>query len=160
MALWTFQDQQEIKPIDIHNEYRFDQIQRETQEGSLRNLIGVQMYNEVMNDQEKFATLINGGEFYDGTYLITFKGLRYVCAYLFHANYVRQSFTNDTFTGFQQYQQDGATRISGGTIEQLAKQSEIQAGTYFDDCKYYLRLANISSFYPQKDRKSIKIDSL
>jgi hypothetical protein len=160
MALWTFQDQQDIKPIDQHNEHRFDQIQRETQEGSLRNLIGVQMYNEVMNDQAKFATLIDGGEFYDGAYLITFKGLRYVCAYLFYANYVRQSFVTDTFTGFQQYQQDGATRISGGTIEQLAKQSEIQAGTYFDDCKYYLRLANISSFYPQKDRKSIKIDSL
>lgn len=160
MELWTLQDQQEIKPFDSNNEYRFDQIQIETQEGSLRNLLGVQMYNEILNDLDKFDTLINGGEFMDGKYKITFKGLKYVCAYLFYANYVRCSFVSDTFTGFQQYTQEGAQRVSGGTIEQLARQSEAQAGTYWDDCLYYLRIANISQFYPLRSRKTKKIQSL
>ena len=43
--IWTWSEQQEIRPIDENTAHLFEQIQAETQDHDLKKLIGFEFYN-------------------------------------------------------------------------------------------------------------------
>ena len=81
--LWTWSEQQEIRPIDENNAHLFEQIQSEVQNHDLRKLLGFEFFNELFKNIADYTLLLSGGEYtcQDSTY--NFNGLKYVCAYLF-----------------------------------------------------------------------------
>ncbi|OGU58490.1 MAG: hypothetical protein A2V66_17130 [Ignavibacteria bacterium RBG_13_36_8] len=164
MELWTLADQQTNKAISQNLEYMFDDLQRETQENDVINLLGVEFYSEIMQslqlEDEKFDTFLEGGIFYEGDITIHFRGLKYICCYLLYANYIRVSYIQDTFSGFMMNQPEGQQRISGKTLDSLANQYKQIAGTQYDLCKRYLVATGISTYFPNKARKSFKINAL
>jgi len=96
--LWTWSEQQEIRPIDENNAHLFEQIQSEVQNHDLRKLLGFEFFNELFKNIADYTLLLSGGEYtYQGS-TYNFNGLKYVCAYLFYARYIRESRVNDTFT--------------------------------------------------------------
>ena len=48
--LWTWSEQQEIRPIDENNAHLFEQIQSEVQNHDLRKLLGFEFFNELFKN--------------------------------------------------------------------------------------------------------------
>ena len=137
--IWTWSEQQEIRPIDENNAHLFEQIQAETQDHDLKKLIGFEFYNELLNNIGDYATLLSGGEY---TYMgsdYTFRGLKYVCAYLFYSRYIRESRVNDTFTGFVTHTADGMHPLSSNEIMNLENRYKEIAATEWEACLHYLK---------------------
>ena len=137
--LWTWSEQQEIRPIDENNAHLFEQIQSEVQNHDLQKLLGFEFFNELLNNIGDYDTLLSGGTY---TYIgsdYTFQGLKYVCAYLFYARYARDSRVNDTFTGFVTHTADGMQPLSSNEIMQLENRYKEIATTELEACLHYLK---------------------
>jgi hypothetical protein len=157
--LWTIQDQQRIKAIDQNSLGKFEQLQNEVEINDLQKYIGTEFFQELKRNTEKYTLLLNGGKYDINGITYSFSGLKYVCAYLLYAKYVRQSYITDTFSGFVAHTGDGFQRLSSAELaNQEAMYKEI-AGTYWDECIAYLRTLNLS-YFPTTERKKFKIDSL
>lgn len=137
--LWTWSEQQEIRPIDENNAHLFEQIQSEVQNHDLKKLLGFEFFNELFKNIGDYTLLLSGGEYtyLDGTY--NFNGLKYVCAYLFYARYVRESRINDTFTGFVTHTADGMQPLSSNEIMNLENRYREIATTEWEACLHYLK---------------------
>ena len=137
--LWTWSEQQEIRPIDENNAHLFEQIQIEVQNHDLKKLIGFEFFNELFQNIDDYTLLLAGGEYTynDSTY--NFNGLKYVCAYLFYARYIRESRVNDTFTGFVTHTADGMQPLSSNEIMNLENRYKEIAATEWDACLHYLK---------------------
>jgi len=137
--LWTFADQQETKPIDENNEHLFDQFQDEVQNHDLKKLIGFEFFNELFQNIDDYTLLIDGGEYTVDDTTYSFRGLKYVCAYLFFARYVRESRIKDTFTGFVTHTADNMQALSSNEIVNLENRYKEIATTEWDACLHYLK---------------------
>ena len=137
--LWTWSEQQEIRPIDENNAHLFEQIQSEVQNHDLRKLLGFEFFNELFKNIADYTLLLSGGEYtyHDSTY--NFNGLKYVCAYLFYARYIRESRVNDTFTGFVTHTADGMQPLSSNEIMNLENRYKEIAATEWESCLHYLK---------------------
>ena len=137
--LWTWSDQQEIRPIDENNAHLFEQIQAEVQNHDLKKLIGFEFFNELFQNLSEYELLLSGGEYTynDSTY--NFNGLKYVCAFLFYARYIRDSRVNDTFTGFVTHTADGMQPLSSNEIMTLENRYKEIAATEWEACLHYLK---------------------
>lgn len=137
--LWTWSEQQEIRPIDENNAHLFEQIQSEVQNHDLRKLLGFEFFNELFKNIADYTLLLSGGEYtyLNGTY--NFNGLKYVCAYLFYARYIRESRVNDTFTGFVTHTADGMQPLSSNEIMNLENRYKEIATTEWEACMHYLK---------------------
>ena len=137
--LWTWSEQQEIRPIDENNAHLFEQIQSEVQNHDLKKLLGFEFFNELFKNIGDYTLLLSGGEYtyLNGTY--NFNGLKYVCAYLFYARYIRESRINDTFTGFVTHTADGMQPLSSNEIMNLENRYKEIATTEWEACLHYLK---------------------
>ena len=137
--LWTWSEQQEIRPIDENNAHLFEQIQSEVQNHDLRKLLGFEFFNELFKNIADYTLLLSGGEYtyLNGTY--NFNGLKYVCAYLFYSRYIRESRVNDTFTGFVTHTADGMQPLSSNEIMNLENRYKEIAATEWGACMHYLK---------------------
>lgn len=157
--LWTVQEQQAIKPIDGNSLSKFNQLQREVEINDLQKYVGTEFFQELKRNTGNYEKLLNGGSYEVSGVVYSFFGLKFVCAYLLYAKYVRQSYINDTFSGFVAHTGDGYQRLSSAELaNQEAMYKEI-AGTYWDECLRYLQTLNLS-YFPTTERKSFKIDAL
>lgn len=139
IKIWTWSEQQEIRPIDENNAHLFEQIQAEVQNHDLKKLIGFEFFNELFKNIADYNLLLSGCEYtyLDGTY--NFNGLKYVCAYLFYARYIRESRVNDTFTGFVTHTADGMQPLSSNEIMNLENRYKEIATTEWEACLHYLK---------------------
>jgi hypothetical protein len=127
--IWTWSEQQEIRPIDENNAHLFEQIQTEVQNHDLKKLIGFEFFNELLQNIQEYELLLTGGEYtYNGS-TYNFNGLIYVCAFLFYARYIRDSRVNDTFTGFVTHTADGMQPLSSNEIMNLENRYKEIAAT-------------------------------
>jgi len=139
IKLWSWSEQQEIRPIDENNAHLFEQIQSEVQNHDLQKLIGFEFYNELLNNIDEYAVLLSGGDYTYNDSSYHFNGLKYVCAYLFYARYIRDSRINDTFTGFVTHTADGMQPLSSNEILNLENRYKEIAATEWEACLHYLK---------------------
>lgn len=159
MALWTQQEQQMIRPINDNNYQRFEMLQQEVEINDLPKYLGFEFYQELMRNTANYATLLVGGTYtYEG-YTYRFEGLKYVCAYLLYARYVRESSFNDTFSGIVRHSTQDVQPISFGELKNLEDRYKTIAGAAWDNCKKYLATLDID-FEPKKSKLTRKIDWL
>lgn len=147
--LLTYSQQQAIKKISENNQAKYDQLASEVEETELRSLLGVALLQDLQTNPAASAnvTLLNGGEYENCLgQTITFKGLRYVLAYLNYSRYIGQSFINDTYTGFTRKNHPDAESISEGTIKRLQGENRTIAMSEWELIHEFLRLN--SNDYP------------
>lgn len=137
--LWTWSEQQEIKPIDENNAHLFDQIQSEVQNHDLQKLIGFEFFNELFQNIGDYTSLLDGGVYIYKDTNYSFNGLKYVLAYLFFARYIRESRVNDTFSGFVTHTAEGMQPITSNEIVNLENRYREIAVTEWEACKHYLK---------------------
>ena len=160
MAFWDIAEQQNIKPLDVTAANKvFPQLQREVEANDLQSYLGFEFYHELKRNTSNYTTLLNGGEYEVGGVTYTFSGLKYVCAYLLYARYVKQSYVKDTFSGFVKHTGEGFQSISAGEIKNQAAEYEQVAGSYWEECKHYLDTLSLP-YFPENKSKTLKFDSL
>lgn len=160
MALWTLADQQRIKPIEGNSiPNRFEQLRKDVELNDIQKYLGFEFYQELIRNPSAYVTLLNGGSYTYGGYTYQFNGLKYVCAYLLYARYIRESSVNDTFSGFVTHTTEGMQRISSGELQNLENRYKEIAGTMWDECDRYLCTLNLN-WYPMKSKTTKKIDYL
>lgn len=153
MALLTLTQQQEIKAIDynyatafvggddVNNITNFDQLNSETEESDLADLLGDALLQDLQENPTEANNLIllDGGSFTDcDDNLIKFKGVRYVLAYLNYVNHVEQSYANDTATGIVKKNNEESTFLNVGERKDLAAKNNGRALRDFEKIKKYL----------------------
>jgi len=101
LAIITYNQQQAIRPISANRSADYLQIAEETQENDLKRLLGVELYQDIVNNPTEaiYVTLLEGGTFEYNDFTYTQKGLRYVLAYLIYAEYINETRIFDTFSG-------------------------------------------------------------
>lgn len=157
--IWTQNDQELIKPIDQNSWNKFPQLQQEVDFADLPQYLGYEFYQELKRNISDYQLLLDGGTYTISGVTYQFNGLKAVCAYLLYARYVKQSYINDTFSGFVKHTGDGFEKISAGEINSQYENYRSIAGQLWDDCVKYLRTINCP-YFPVREKKSIKIDSL
>lgn len=159
MALWTLDEQQMIRPIESNNIPKFELLQKEVEQNDLQLYLGFEFYHELQRNTANYSILLNGGTYYQSGVPYRFAGLKNVCAYLLYARYIRQSYLQDTFSGFVAHTGNDFQRVSSEELRnQEARYKEI-AGTYWDECLRYLYTLNLDCF-PQKSKRKSKISTL
>jgi hypothetical protein len=66
------------------------------------------------------------------------KGLKYVIAYLFYANYVEQVAIADTFSGFVQHTFAESQHVEAVEKRRIASMNREIAARYWEECRLYL----------------------
>jgi hypothetical protein len=160
MALWTLAEQQMIKPIDTNNQAKFELLQREVESNDLEKYLGFEFYQELLRNTLNYSVLLNGGTYTVSGVTYRFQGLKYVCAYLLYSRYIRQSYIQDTFTGFVAHTADNTQRLSAGEIKQQADLYKEIAGTAWDGCLKYIDTLGLSYYPCSTKRNAKKIDYL
>jgi hypothetical protein len=159
MALWNFDEQQMIRAIESNNESKFELLQSEVENNDLQLYLGFEFYQELIRNTANYAKLLNGDYYTCNGVQYKFAGLKSVCAYLLYARYVRQSYLQDTFSGFVSHTGNDFQRVSGSELaNQEARYKEI-AGTYWDECVRYLHTLDLS-YFPQKSTRKNKISCI
>jgi len=150
---WTLAEQQAIKPLDNNNLKLFPQLQLEVEANDIVKYLGFEFYQELKRTPTDYTLLLSGGTYTWQTLEYSFNGLKYVFAFLLFARYIRQSYIQDTFSGFVVHTQENAQRLSAVEIaNQESRMLEI-AATEWDACTKYLQTLNIQWF-----RKSANIN--
>lgn len=159
MAFWTLDEQQMIRPIESNNIPKFEMLQKEVEQNDLQLYLGFEFYQEFQRNTDNYSTLLNGGTYYQSGVAYKFAGLKNVCAYLLYARYIRQSYLQDTFSGFISHTGNDFQRVSSEELRnQEARYKEI-AGTYWDECLRYLLTLNLD-YFPQKSKRKSRISTL
>ena len=148
--LLSIAQQQAIKPISpnwagagksVTGVTNYDQLALEVEESKLRKLVGNALLQDLQSNPTttKNATLLNGGTFTDcDGNQISFKGLRYVLAFLNWQKYVGQSFVADTFTGMVKKNRDESEALNSGDIKRLQLEAEEIALSQWELAKTFL----------------------
>lgn len=157
--IWTQNEQQAIRPINNNNEMLFAQLQQEVDMFDLPNYLGFEFYQEIKRNLSNYTTLLDGGGYQNGGVTYQFQGLKKVCAYLLYARYIKQSYIQDTFSGFVKHTGDGFEKISASEMSNQAENNKAIAGQLWDECLIYLQTISCP-YFPVRERKSFKIDAL
>lgn len=134
----TFEIQKTIKEISLNNKKRFEQISKEVCEFEIKNLLGIQMFQAISNDDDD---LFRGCEFEINGKTIYHNGLNYVHAFLNYASYIGEANVFDTFSGLVQKNNGDSTQITAGQIKNLQTRNRDIAFESFELTKMYI-LAN------------------
>lgn len=145
----NYTEQQQVKPISDNNAERFDQIMVETEVKDLQPLLGMSLYQDLIQDptSAKYVTLKDGATWTLSGKSYKMMGLKYVLAYLFYANYVEQVATVDTFSGMVQHTFAEAKRAESSEIRRIASMNREIAARYWEEVKLYIE--NNLSTYPE-----------
>lgn len=120
MALLTFEQQQQIKPISANNAKRYVQIQKEAEEYYLNKLVGPSLTQKIQSAPESYEDLLNGSPFDYCGETVNHKGLLYVLAFLTYSRYVMEIGITDTFTGFAKKERSEASSAMEGELQRIA----------------------------------------
>ena len=151
--LWTYLEQQAIRPISNNNISRkFNGLAEITMIKDLKPLLGYDMFQDLIQNPTSTANaaLLAGGTFTYNGVTYTFDGLKYVLANFFFANYIVDNL-EDTFTGFVTKSNEDSQPASQGDKKNLRDLAVETAMQYWEDCKKYIE-AN-SSLFPYYDCK-------
>lgn len=159
MAFWTLEEQQMIKPISGNNLEKFEQLQNEVQMHDFQLMVGFEFYQELLRNPENYSVLLNGGTYTRDGILYRFEGLKVVLSYLLYSQYVRQSYLNDTFSGFVAHTGDGFQRISAEELRNQEAMYKQKAGTIWDECKQYLLTLDLV-YFPQKSTRKFRMTTI
>lgn len=146
--LWTYADQQTIKPISANfPRGEFEQIMEEVQVEDLQKLLGFDFYQDIIQNPTGTwnAKLLDGGEYEYNSVTYFYEGLKYVLAYFAYARYVKISSKKDTATGFVSKQFEDSRQINVGKELNLHKDFTKIAFKYWEECQKFLS-ANSSEF--------------
>ena len=146
--LWTYADQQTIKPISANfPRGEFEQIMEEVQVEDLQKLLGFDFYQDIIQNPTGTwnAKLLDGGEYEYGGVTYFYEGLKYVLAYFAYARYIKISSKKDTATGFVSKQFEDSRQINIGKELNLHKDFIKIAFKYWEECQKFLS-ANSSEF--------------
>lgn len=161
MTLWSKAEQQAIKPVSANKiDLVFDNLSTEVQLVDLRKLISNEFYNDLINNSDNYADLLDGTtyEYNDVTY--TVNGLKKVLAYSFYIRYIAESNVSDTFSGMVHKDFDESVRVGQGTIKNLQDEARAVAMNYWKECKDLME-QNISDYpYWNCKKKTSKINVL
>lgn len=152
MALLTYQQQQQIKAITANNEAKYAQIEKETENSDLRDLLGVALLQDVQSNPANYVGLLDGDTFTYCNNTIRHSGLRYVLAYLVYARYLGESFVNDTFTGFVEKKRTDSEQLTDGQIKRIQSKCKEIALAEFELIKYYMCEKNYSLWHEGKSK--------
>ena len=148
-ALWTYTDQQAIKPISANfPQAQFTQLQYEVQVEDLQKLLGFDFYQDMIQNPTSTANaaLLNGGTYTYNGVTYTYAGLKYTLAYFLFARYVKVSSYNDTYGGFVEKNFEDSRRLNAGDEGNLSKDFKIISFKYWEENEKFI-IAN-SSDYP------------
>ena len=125
----------------------YNQLAIEVQEYYLPQLLGRAFAYDIMENDESYTTLLDGGEFTDceGN-LSYFKGLRYCLAYYNYAKFVNDSRMEDTFSGMVYKNRNESTAIQASDVTRLQQEARNIAELEMEQLKVFLELN--SSDYP------------
>jgi len=141
--LLTYSQQIAIKKISSNNQSKFDELCREVENTDLKDLLGLALLQDLQTNPNTTANdnLLDGTSFTNKySQDVTFKGIRYVLAYLIHSRYIGESMAADTFTGMVRKQHENADPLSEGAIKRLQATSKEIALSEFELIKEYLDL--------------------
>lgn len=152
MAIISLAEQQAIKPISQNwgsfvkislGITNFDQLASEVQIKEFRNLLGYELYYDLVNNltDAKYLTLINGTSFqnYNENY-IAFNGLKFILAFMNYSKYVSESAASDTFTGMVKKSHQESEALSTADIKRLQADAREIAMQDFAIMKIYLNM--------------------
>lgn len=141
--LLSWAQQLAIKPISANNQSKYAQIAAEVEVKELRDLLGVGLLQDVQTNptSAENVILLDGGSYENcNGQTITFKGLRFVIAYLNYAKYAGSGFITDTFTGIVQKNRPESQLISEGTMKRLINENREIALQEWELIKEFLDL--------------------
>ena len=147
--LLTYNEQQTYKKISANNQQKFAQIETETENTELRDLLGVALLQDLQNNgaTANNIKLISGTSFVNyKNQTIYHKGLKFVLAYMVYSRYLGESFVNDTFTGFVQKNRTDSEQLSEGSIRRLQENNRVIAMNEWFIIREYLNLNSVD--YP------------
>ena len=159
MALWTLDEQLMIRPIESNNFQKFEMLQKEVEQNDLQLYLGFEFYQELQRNTANYSLLLNGGTYYQSGVAYRFAGLKNVCSYLLYARYIRQSYLQDTFSGFVAHTGNDFQRVSSEELRNQESRNKEIAGTYWDECLRYLYTLNLD-YFPQKSTRKNRISCL
>lgn len=138
--LITYNEQQTIKPIASNSQIRFAQIMEETQINELQDLLGFQLYQDLIKNptDSKYATLLNGVDWTYNDQVIHMSGLKYVLAHYFFANYTRENQYKDTFSGHVSHNIPESNRVNDIEKNRIEKRARETAYKFWREVKLYL----------------------
>ncbi len=138
----TLTQQQAIKPISPNQKTGFyDQLASETEENELRDLVGDALKQDLQENasDENNEKLLDGDAFKDcDGNTIKHKGLRFVLAYYNYANYVSESYIEDTYTGMIRKTRNDSAAIDAGDVKRLQVKARQIAEKEWKLIKQYL----------------------
>lgn len=146
-TILSFEKQQIIKAVSINNKQKYEQLTKEVEGLEISKLLGSAFYQDICKNPYKYENLLNGCQFidYDGN-TVEHLGLYFVIAYLVYASYIRESYINDTFTGFVKKTRPDSELLSSGDLKNLETKNREIAFNAFELIKIYLEIN--SSNYP------------
>ena len=138
--LITFNEQQGIKPIADNSEKRFDQIMEETQTNELQDLLGFQLYQDLIQNptDAKYVDLLDGTTFTYCDQTITMAGLKTVLAHYFYANYTRENPSHDTFSGHRIHQIPESNPINDVAQKKIESRARETAYKFWREVELFL----------------------
>lgn len=148
-TLINYTEQQQVKPISDNNAERFEQIMLETEVKDLQPLLGMSLYQDLIQDPTaaRYVTLKDGATWTLSGKSYKMMGLKYVLAYLFYANYVEQVAIADTFSGMVQHTFAESQHIETSEKRRIASMNREIAARYWEEVKLYIE--NNLSTYPE-----------
>jgi hypothetical protein len=175
MSILTYDVQKTIKEVSLNNIKKYNQILKETEDLEMYNLLGQSFYQEILDNYtptttatttpDKWQILVEGGTFTNSCGdAARQRGLQYVLAYLVYAQYIVESYVNDTFTGMVQKVRPDSETVSQGTMKNLRQHNREIAFNYYESIKEYLCLntdlyPNFSSYKTERKNVQFKIFS-
>jgi hypothetical protein len=150
MPLITLQQQQQFKPISLNNALEYNQIETETVEKDLTELLGAAMVAALLKapTSERMLNILNEKEFEDTSgNTVIHKGLTSVLAYLIYARYIAGSSIKDTMTGLVKKNRQESENVNDGAIRVLRQEARDVAVAKFQLVKEYLSMN--SNTYPE-----------
>jgi hypothetical protein len=138
--LWTYSDQQSIKPISENNEPDWEQLAIEVQLVKLKELTGEDFYQDIINNPTSTwnKKLIDGGTYTKNNITYQFSGLKYVLAFLFMERYVMEDNAQDTFVGYIQNELPEGRHISLGQKKEIQKEMRKIVLQHWTDCQSFV----------------------
>lgn len=138
--LWTYDDQQDIKPISQNNEQKWEQMATEVQFVKLKEMMGDDFYHDVISNPTSTwnQKLIDGATYTVDGVDYTFAGLKYVLAFLFYQRYVMEIDAQDTFIGHMINDNVNASHVSFGQKKNIAMEMKRIADEHWKDCKQFV----------------------
>jgi hypothetical protein len=138
--LWTIFDQQNIKPISKNRQRDFDLLAKEVELTDLQPLIGVEFYNDLVQNPESEwnKKLLDGDVYVIGAQNISFSGLKHALSYFLYARYIAVSDEADTFSGVVVKTTPDSEPLPSGRIKTRVYDTRQIAFAYFNDCSRFI----------------------